>query len=166
MLDSESHFLDRNALAGFSLVATYYGLPLRTLLSANRTRRVLDARNTAMLIIHQVQELNYSEIGRALGGLDHSCVRNGIEQASQRVAVDPAYAAEVDRLVSQFQAILTEVQPILMAENRCADTARPLDVAKSILRTPRGELRLSGGEMRSLADAYVDLLLDRAEASS
>lgn len=166
MLDTDAHYLDRNALAGVSLVATYYGLPVRMLLSANRTRRVLDARSTAMLIVHQILQQNYSEIGRSLGGLDHSSVRNGIEQAQKRLEVDPSYAAEVERLTTQFRAAITEFQPILMAEKQCDATTRPLDVAKSVLRAPRGEIRLSGEEMRHLAEAYVDLLLERAEVTS
>lgn len=166
MFDLNAHFPDRNALAGVSLVATYYGLPVRMLLSSNRTRRVLDARSTALLIIHRVLQQNYSEIGRALGGLDHSSVRNGIEQAETRLEVDPAFAAEVERLQTQFQAALAEFQPVQMAEDQNDTAPRPLDVAKSVLRAPRGEIRLSGGDMRLLAEAYVDLLLAGAEAQS
>jgi chromosomal replication initiator protein len=58
-----------------ALVADHYGLSLSQLTGRNRTRPVARARQMAMYVIRQELGSSLPQIGKALGGRDHSTVK-------------------------------------------------------------------------------------------
>jgi len=70
----------------FEQVAIFYALSVRDLMAKNRTKKVALARQVAMyLLIHEL-ELSPTQVGRLLGGRDHSTVIHGAGKINGQVA--------------------------------------------------------------------------------
>ena len=70
----------------FEQVAIFYALSVRDLMAKNRTKKVALARQVAMyLLIHEL-ELSPTQVGRLLGGRDHSTVIHGAGKIDHEVA--------------------------------------------------------------------------------
>ncbi len=70
----------------FEQVALFYALSVRDLMAKNRTKKVALARQVAMyLLIHEL-DLSPTQVGRLLGGRDHSTVIHGAGKINGEVA--------------------------------------------------------------------------------
>ena len=70
----------------FEQVAVFYALTVGDLMAKNRTKKVALARQVAMyLLIHEL-ELSPTQVGRLLGGRDHSTVIHGAGKINGEVA--------------------------------------------------------------------------------
>ena len=78
---------------------------------------------------------------------------------------DPAYASEIDALRAVASKTIVDFCKHPVPEGGAPRNPAPLDVAKRVMRSPRGEIRMSGNEMRLLAEAYLDALLSKAESA-
>jgi chromosomal replication initiator protein len=56
------------------VVSRYFGIPQKMLKSASRKQPVVAARATAIYIARELAAASYEQIGRALGGRDHSTI--------------------------------------------------------------------------------------------
>ena len=155
---------DREAFAIVAVVAEAHDVAPRVVLGENRQRGIVEMRRKCAWLMRAVLDLSLNEIGRQLGGYDAKSVSEYVAQADTRIKADPLYENELDRLRSRSAQVIGEYRRFDLIE----DDARPihdaLAVARRILRTPRGELRASGAEVRALAEAYVDHLLAAVEA--
>ncbi|MED5405780.1 MAG: helix-turn-helix domain-containing protein, partial [Chloroflexota bacterium] len=61
----------------FEQVAVFYALSVRDLMAKNRTKRVSLARQVAMYLLIYELGLSPTQVGRMLGGRDHSTVIHG-----------------------------------------------------------------------------------------
>lgn len=61
----------------FEQVAVFYSLAVRDLMAKNRTKKVALARQVAMYLLIYELELSPTQVGRLLGGRDHSTVIHG-----------------------------------------------------------------------------------------
>ena len=61
----------------FEQVAMFYALSVRDLMAKNRTKKVSLARQVAMYLLIYELELSPTQVGRMLGGRDHSTVIHG-----------------------------------------------------------------------------------------
>jgi len=61
----------------FEQVALFYALSVRDLMAKNRTKKVALARQVAMYLLIYELELSPTQVGRLLGGRDHSTVIHG-----------------------------------------------------------------------------------------
>ena len=61
----------------FEQVAMFYALSVRDLMAKNRTKKVSLARQVAMYLLIYELELSPTQVGRLLGGRDHSTVIHG-----------------------------------------------------------------------------------------
>ena len=61
----------------FEQVAVFYSLAVRDLMARNRTKKVALARQVAMYLLIYELELSPTQVGRLLGGRDHSTVIHG-----------------------------------------------------------------------------------------
>ena len=98
MTDLPTLETDREAFAIVATVADHHGVAPRILLGDNRARRISDLRRHACYLMRQILDLSLSDIGRALGGMDHSSVKHAISQAEVSYNADPCYANEIDAL--------------------------------------------------------------------
>lgn len=84
-------------------VARRYGLQSSDLLGERRTKDIAMARFVAMHLARELTEASLATIGQALGGRDHTTVMNGIERVRTRLASEPAFAAELQRLAQELR---------------------------------------------------------------
>lgn len=82
-------------LSGICLAATSaaFDVPVAVIKSADRRRRIYRARSAAMMIMRELGGLSSPEIGRQVGGRDHTTVLNALRRATALVATDPEFAA-------------------------------------------------------------------------
>ncbi|MGQ9586513.1 MAG: chromosomal replication initiator protein DnaA [Anaerolineae bacterium] len=71
------------------LVAEYYGVPLPTMTGRGRSKQVALARQMVMFVMREEAQVPLQQIGRELGGRDHTTVRHGCEKIRSLVETDP-----------------------------------------------------------------------------
>jgi chromosomal replication initiator protein len=76
-------------------VADYYGYQVRDVLSPEKAAPLVRIRYTIVYIIRRCSDASFPNIGRRMGGRDHSTILHNQGLAAKRVEEDPAYAAEV-----------------------------------------------------------------------
>jgi chromosomal replication initiator protein len=70
------------------LVAQHYNLRAEDLTGRKRTKEVANARQIAMYLLREENDLSLPVIGEHLGGRDHSTVRYGVEQVNKELERD------------------------------------------------------------------------------
>ena len=78
-----------------SAVAQCTGIPVDALTSKRRERQVAYARHLAMYLLRDVAHQSYAQIGRLLGGRDHTTVLHGFKRISALVDSDPAVRRDI-----------------------------------------------------------------------
>jgi len=71
------------------LVADYYGLPLQKVTGRGRSKQVALARQMVMFVMREETQVPLQQIGRELGGRDHTTVRHGCAKIRNLVETDP-----------------------------------------------------------------------------
>jgi chromosomal replication initiator protein len=71
-----------------SAVAQHYNLPEEQLIGRSRVRAVSGPRQLAMFLIREETDSSLPEIGRLLGGRDHSTILHGCEKISTQIEAD------------------------------------------------------------------------------
>ena len=84
--------------------AQAHDVPAAALSGPARTRAVSTARSLAMYLARRLTTNSFQAIGAACGGRDHTTVMHGVRVCGARIARDPAYAADVERVVAALTA--------------------------------------------------------------
>jgi chromosomal replication initiator protein len=79
-------------------VADYYDLTPEALAGKRRDRKTALARQIAMYLLREQNHYPLSEIGRILGGRDHTTVLHGYEKISAEATINPQLAKSVEEL--------------------------------------------------------------------
>lgn len=82
--------------------ARHHDVPVDAILGPARRRTVAAARSLAMYLARRLTGHSLQAIGDACGGRDHTTVLHGVRVCAARIARDPAFAADVDRLVAEL----------------------------------------------------------------
>jgi len=82
--------------------ARQLGLPPEHLVGPGRQRSIAQARSLAMYLSRQLTGRSLGDIGRALGGRDHSTVIHGIRNATSRLRHDPGFAADATTIAAEL----------------------------------------------------------------
>lgn len=85
-------------------VARYFQLPPETLLGKRRDERTALARQVAMYLIREHTHAPLVEIGRELGGRDHTTVLHGYEKIAHNITADSQLRCQVSEIAQQFHA--------------------------------------------------------------
>ncbi len=80
------------------IVAEFYGLTEGDLVGRRRTKLIASARQVAMYLLRVENCLSLPAIGDILGGRDHTTVRYGVEQVTQRLETDDVLHQAVAQL--------------------------------------------------------------------
>ena len=72
------------------LVAEHFNLRAEELTGRKRTKEIANARQIAMYLMREENDLSLPAIGEHLGGRDHSTVRYGVERVSEDLERDEA----------------------------------------------------------------------------
>lgn len=83
-------------------VARQHDLTTADLTGPGRRRAVATARSVAMYLARQLTDASLYAIGHACGGRDHTTVMHGVQVVTDRLARDPALAADLRRLIEQL----------------------------------------------------------------
>jgi chromosomal replication initiator protein len=78
--------------------AQEFGVSSTALLGRDRSRPVSRARQIAMYLARELTQHNLTEIGRGIGGRDHTTVLHAINQIGSSVHADPAVRNSVENL--------------------------------------------------------------------
>ena len=79
-------------------VAKRYSIPQKTLKSASRRQSTMTARAIVVYLARELATLGYEQIGRALGGRDHTTMMHSYKKIVRLVATDAATRDTVDDL--------------------------------------------------------------------
>jgi chromosomal replication initiator protein len=85
-----------------AVVARYYAMPLRTLRSVSRKAPVVLARAVTIYLARQLTPLSYDEIGRYLGGRDHTTVMHNFHRIDKGLPTDRALRSAIDDLLRRL----------------------------------------------------------------
>lgn len=82
-------------------VAAALDVEMADLTGRSRVRHIAEARQAAAWVLRRASPLSLEQIGRLLGGRDHTTIGYSIAQIEARCATDPAYAARLHSLLPQ-----------------------------------------------------------------
>ena len=85
-------------------VAAFHGISTQELLSRSRLRRAVTPRQIAHFLAKTLMRKSLPQIGRLIGGRDHTTVLHSIRKIDARRARDPAFAAEIEQLILQLSS--------------------------------------------------------------
>lgn len=90
------------------VVAHYFGIPLREMTSARRSREVARPRQVAMYLARELTPFSLPMIGKLFGNRDHTTVIYAIRTIGELDEEDPRMSADIN-------ALLAELEPLRMA---------------------------------------------------
>jgi chromosomal replication initiator protein len=76
-------------------VAEFYGVDLRALIGRGRSRNIVVPRQVAMYLLREETDASLMDIGRLLGGRDHTTIIYGCEKISEEINSDSRLRQEV-----------------------------------------------------------------------
>ena len=76
-------------------VADFYGVDLRALQGRGRSRNIVIPRQVAMYLLREETDASLMDIGRLLGGRDHTTIIYGCEKISEEINADSRLRQEV-----------------------------------------------------------------------
>jgi chromosomal replication initiator protein len=82
-------------------VAGHFDLSVADLTGQSRMRHVVLARQAAAWVLRKAANISLEEIGRLLGGRDHTSIGYSVQQIERRIATDAALRAELHSLLPQ-----------------------------------------------------------------
>jgi chromosomal replication initiation ATPase DnaA len=86
-------------------VARVTGVRVMEITSPRRAAKIMRSRHIAVWLCRKLTDCSYPQIGRALGGRDHSTIMHGVRKIDANY---PEYA----RLVSRSVAVLQEIHGV------------------------------------------------------
>ena len=87
------------------VIAEQYGITSSQIMSRQKTRNIAFPRQIAMYLCREFTSLSFDDIGKALGGLDHSTVHYGYGKVQEAIKTDPAVASAIDVLKKKINVI-------------------------------------------------------------
>jgi chromosomal replication initiator protein len=70
-------------------VADYFGIPAEELTNKKRDKKTTRARHTAIYLLREGYNCSLSEIGKELGGRNHTTILHGYEKTASALSTDP-----------------------------------------------------------------------------
>lgn len=83
-------------------VSMYYQIPVLELISERRTAPLPRARQIAMYLAHKYTTKPSTEIGRAIGGRDHSTVLHGVDKVKYLLTAQPEISLHIEVIKSRL----------------------------------------------------------------
>jgi hypothetical protein len=150
-------------------VCTSYDVKLLDLYSARRDRQIILPRHMSWALARRLTRRSLPEIGRLMGGRDHTTVFAGIRKIEQAMETDAEIAANFQTLTNAL-TLLGEASDKSARLSVQFGDVDPVDTAYRILNAPLREASPSLEEIRALAmgvlhyQAEMEIALRKAEA--
>jgi chromosomal replication initiator protein len=100
-----------------SAVAHFHGLTMEEIAGPRRIADLAHPRQMAYWIARELTPLSLPQIGRAIGGKDHTTVLHGCEVHAARMARSEDIRRDTDAIVS---ALLAIAEPVFQTRRRAA----------------------------------------------
>ncbi len=84
-------------------VARRFEITREDLIGRSRTYTINQARHIAMYLLRTLTNRSYAEIGKILGGRDHSTVLHGVSRVEKLLAMDAELRREVEDLIRELR---------------------------------------------------------------
>jgi len=81
-----------------AVTARYFAITQAALTGPSRRTSLVAARNIIVHLARRLTSLSYAEIGRALGGRDHTTIMHADRRLAEQLARDPATQQSIDEL--------------------------------------------------------------------
>jgi chromosomal replication initiator protein len=85
-------------------VARHFGLPQKQLKSSSRRQSIVTARAVAIYLARDVAAATYEQIGRALGGRDHTTIIHNYRKIERERSQDPSVQEAIDVLTRTIRS--------------------------------------------------------------
>ena len=83
-------------------VAAFHTITADQILSPNRTHRIVRPRQIACYLARNLTKLSLSQIGKRIGGRDHTTVLHSIQKVERLMVSDELLANQIDALRQRF----------------------------------------------------------------
>jgi len=83
-------------------VALYYGLRTDDLLSRNRAKNIVRARQVAMFLCRELLKESYPSIGRSFSGMSHAAAMHSCRRVASMLRTDPRLVQTIDVLKNEL----------------------------------------------------------------
>ena len=87
------------------VVAQKYGCKVSDIKSARRTAQVVRPRHIVFYLAKILTEKSFPQIGRFIGGRDHSTALHGYRQIAHLITMDSALAQKIETLIGKFAKV-------------------------------------------------------------
>lgn len=133
------------------IVCDYRNVTADDLKSGDRRREIVTPRFEVYWLAHRLTPLSLPQIGRALGGRDHTTVLNGVHRVENAMSEGGTYAAEMAELIALVELALAKNA----GPDRADDVARARVIALKAINARHGTPAGSEADMRALAHAFL-----------
>lgn len=83
--------------------ADFFGISEPAITGRTKSRRVVWARQTCCWLARRMTDLSYPEIGRAIGGRDHTTIMHSVRQVDNRRRRDSGWVNLTDYLEQELR---------------------------------------------------------------
>ena len=83
-------------------VANYYGVTLEALTGTRRDKKTALPRQVAMYLLREHNHCSLAEIGRMLGGRDHTTILHGYEKIAAEVTINSQLSKSIEQIRQQL----------------------------------------------------------------
>ena len=81
-----------------SEVANFYGISKDTITSKKRTKEIVIPRKVSMYLCRELTDSSFDEIGKFIGGKDHSTVMHGYSSVAGELSTNPTLKEEIEKI--------------------------------------------------------------------
>jgi chromosomal replication initiator protein len=81
-----------------SLIAEHFGMGVADLIGKKRTRELVYPRHITMYLLREELNLSFPEIGRELGGKDHTTVMHGYNKITREIESEPKIPHDIAQI--------------------------------------------------------------------
>ncbi|MGL5520045.1 MAG: DnaA ATPase domain-containing protein [Metamycoplasmataceae bacterium] len=84
-------------------VAAYYNVSVSSITSKTRSAKIVTARDMAVFLLREKLNLKLQEIGKILGGKDHSSIFSCLNRFISKKSVDPSIDLAIKRIIKDLK---------------------------------------------------------------
>lgn len=133
-------------------VSHYYGIGWNDLASPRRTSKIVRARQVLIFLAREHTTLSLPQIGRHVGGRDHTTVLHSCRKIGHLRDIDPEMRQELRDIE---EIVYEQVAPNAYYEVAPEPDTDPFKIADRIIEGEPDDWRLTASELRALAEAVI-----------
>ena len=85
-------------------VSTFYNISIEDLTGKSRVANVVTPRQIAMYLCHTLTDMNFTAIGRAIGGKDRTTVQSNVKKIIQGMKIDDSLKSDINYIIKDLQS--------------------------------------------------------------